>query len=795
MTIPQAFDLAVHHHQAGRLAGAEALYRQILAVQPNHAEALRLLGGIAQQAGRHDLAVDLIRQAIVLHPKNPAAHFDAGQAYHNLGRMDEATAANRRAIELQPNFPEAHHNLSVGLRLRGQLHEAIASCRRAIELKPNFPEALNNLGATLAGLGQFDEAIAAYRRAIELRPNFPEALNNLGVALMARRQFDEAVAACRRAIEFKPDFSEALNNLGNALRDQGQLDEAIAAYCRALQISPNFAEIHNNLGAVLRRRGRVDEAIAACRRALDLKPNYPEAHNNLGNALQDRCEFHEAAAACRRALELKPDFPEAHNNLGNALRDQGQLDEAVAAYRRALELHPGMTSARNNMGGALKDLGEIEAAIQAYRRALKSEDDDPAIHSNLIYTLHFRPSHGKRTITEQHRRWNRRFSDPLKRFILPHANDRRLSRRLRIGYVSADLRDHPVGRFVLPLLERHDRERFEILCYSGVARSDWVTERLHAQTGKWRNTVGASDARLAEMIREDEVDILVDLALHTAGNRLPMFARQPAPVQVTWLGYPGSTGLPGIAYRLTDAHMDPLGSCSRRTACSAEEPVRLPDCWCCYDPADDCPEIHALPALSAEGVTFGSLNNFAKVNEGVLALWARVLKAVKGSRLLMFCPEGRARERVRGIFAKLGIAAERVELVGFVPRWEYLSLYQRIDIALDPFPCNGMTTTCDALWMGAPVLTLPGAIPVSRAGLSLLSTIGLDELAANSEEGYVRIAVALARDLPRLADLRSTLRPRMLASPLMDAPRFARNVEAAYQSMWERWRPGRASIR
>jgi protein O-GlcNAc transferase len=303
--------------------------------------------------------------------------------------------------------------------------------------------------------------------------------------------------------------------------------------------------------------------------------------------------------------------------------------------------------------------------------------------------------------------------------------------------------------------------------------------------------VGVSDARLAEMIREDKVDILVDLAMHTAGNRLPVFARQPAPVQVTWLAYPGSTGLPSIGYRLTDARMEPPGE---NPAWSAEEPVRLPDCWCCYQPADQSPEINALPALSTEFVTFGSLNNFAKVNERVMGLWAQVLEAVPRSRLVMLCPEGSARERVRAYFGVRGIATGRVELVGTLPRHEYFSHYRRIDLGLDSFPCNGMTTTCDALWMGVPVLTLPGEIPFSRVGLSLLSSVGLEALAASSKEDYVRIAVKLAGDLQRLAELRATLRPHMEASPLMDAPRFARNVEAAYRSMWRRWRNGPPSI-
>ena len=650
MTIPEAFQIAVQRHRAGRLAEAEALYRQILAAQPRHAEALHLLGVIAQQAGRHDLAVELIRQALGIHPNNPAAHSNLGEAYRKLGRLDEAMSAYRRALELQPNYPEAY----------------------------------NNLGHALTEQGRFEEAIAEYRRGLELRPD-----------------------------------ADAYNRLGAALTDQGALDEGIAAYRRALELQPDCLEAHNNLGIALRRRGRLDEAISTL----------------------------------RRALELKPDSPEALNNLGNTLRDQGQLDEAAAAFRRGLEITP----------------------------------DNPRMHSNLVLTLLYHPGHGARAIAEEQQRWSRQFSDPLKPYVHPHANDRNPERRLRVGYVSPDFREHAVGRYLLPLFERHDRERIEIFCYSGVARPDWLTERLRAQTGGWRNTAGIPDARLAEMIRADGVDILVDVALHTAGNRLPVFARQPAPVQATWLGYPGSTGLQSIGYRLTDNHMEPPGSRSRGTEWSAEEPVRLPDCWCCYQPVGDSPEVNELPALSADGVTFGSLNNFAKVNEAVLALWARVLGAASGSRLLMFCPEGRGRARVLAFFGARGIAADRVDFVVYQPRREYMSLYQRIDLGLDPFPCNGMTTTCDSLWMGVPVVTLPGEMPFSRAGLSLLSNVGLGELAASSADDYVRIAADLARDLPSLAERRATLRARMQASPLMDAPRFACHVEAAYREMWRAW--------
>jgi protein O-GlcNAc transferase len=822
--------MGLQHHRAGRLADAEALYRQILAVQPRHADALHFLGLIAHQVGRHELAVEWIRQAIVFDPNNPVAHSNLGEACRAIGRLDEAVAACRRALELTPDFPNAHLNLGNAFRERGQLDEAVAAYRRALHFKPDYPEAQSNLGNALRDRGQLDEAVAAHRRALQLQPDYPAAHNNLGAALAEQGQLDKAVAAYRRALELKSDYPEALHNLGNALRERGQLDEAAAAFRKALEIKSDYPEARNNLGVVLAEQGQLDEAVAVCRRALELRPDNPEAHNNLGAALKDLGQLDEAVAVCRRALELRPDYAEACNNLGNALKARGQLEEAAAAYRQsialqpdnpetynnlgsalagrgqfdeavaacrhALELNPDYPDAHNNLGDALKDQGELDEAIGAFRRALQLKPKYALAHSNLVFTLHFHPDHNERTISEEHQRWNRQFSDPLKQFFRLQANDPAVARRLRIGYVSPDFRDHPAGRYVLPLLERHDRERFDVLCYSGVLRPDWMTERLRAPAGparnasrsdaggEWRSTVGVPDARLAEMIREDGVDILVDLAMHTAGNRLPMFARQPAPVQVTWLAYPGSTGLPSIGYRLTDAWMDPPGE---EPAWSAEEPVRLPDCWCCYDPVGETPEINELPALSAQGVTFGSLNNFAKAHKGVLALWARVLEAVKGSRLVMLCPEGSARERVRAFFGARGIAVERVELVGYLPRWEYLRLYQRIDLGLDPFPFNGMTTTCDALWMGVPVLTLPGEMPASRAGLSLLSSVGLGELAASSEEDYVRMAVELAGNLPRLADLRATLRARMQASPLMDAPRFARNVESAYRSMWQAW--------
>jgi len=850
VTIPQAFELALQRHQAGRLAEAEALYRQILVAQPNHSDALHLLGVIAQQRGHHDLAAEWIRRAIELDPNHPAAHCNLGEAYRCQGRLEEAVAEFRHALRLKPDYPEAHSNLGNTLRNLGRLGEAIAAYRRAAELNPAFLEAHINSGNTLRDLGRFDEAVAAYRRALELKPAIPEVLNDLGNALTEGRQFDEAIAnyrralelkpdflgalnnlgnalreradpegaiaACRRALELRPDFPEALNNLGNALRDLGRLDEAVAAYHRALELNPRFAAAHINLGNALRellrpdeaianyRRalelkpdfpetlgnlgnalsdlGRLDEAIANYRRALELKPGFCEAHNNLGNALRDLGRLDEAIASYRRALELKPDYAEAHNNLGNALRDQGQLDDAAAASRRALELKPDYPEAFNNLGVALAAKGEIEESIAAFRHALRLKPEHAATRSNLIYTLLFLPGDHRASISEECRRWNQLFGEPQRQIVRPQANARSSERRLRIGYVSPDFRDHVVGRNLMPLFRRHDRRNFEIACYSGVVRPDDLTNEFRQRADIWRSTVGVGDDALAEMIRRDGVDILVDLAQHLAGNRLPVFTRTPAPVQVSFAGYPESAGVDAIERRISDRYLE---ADSAGEGIGGEERMSLIDSFWCYDPCGFEVEVNELPAAATGKVTFGCLNNFCKVNEPLLKLWARVLRKVTDSRLILLSKIGSHRRRTEEAFLKEGIEIHRVEFVDFRPRREYLELYHRLDIVLDTFPYNGHTTSLDALWMGVPVVSLAGNTPVSRAGLSQLTNLGLPELAAHSESEYVNIAESLARDLPRLVELRSTLRGRMEHSVLMDAPHFARSIEAAYREMWQ----------
>ena len=637
----------------------------------------------------------------------------------------------------------AHHQA-------GRLQAAEQLCRQILAVEPQQAGAWHLLGVVAYQLGRHEAAIEQIERAIALDGNQAAFHNSLGTALQQRRKLDEAIACYRRALELKPDFAAVYNNLGIALKDQGKLDEAAACHRRTLELLPEFAGAHNNLGNFLQDQGKLDEAAACHRRAVELNPDYAEAHNSLGYALKGLGRLDEAVACFRRALELKPGYAQAYNNLGNVFSDQGKLDEAVACHRRAVELKP--------------DYAEAD--------------------SNLVYTLNFCPGYDARSIYEEHRRWNRQHAQPLATFIAPHANDRSPDRRLRVGYVSPDFRGHPVGRFLLPLLQSHDHQRFEIFGYASVRVADAITARCRGLVDVWRDALGWSDGQLARTIREDRIDVVVDLTMHMAHGRLLALARKPAPVQVTYLAYCGTTGLATIDYRLTDPYLDPPG---QNEAFYTEQTLHLPETYWCYAPLSATPPVEPLPAAQAGVVTFGCLNNFCKVSGRALDTWSRLMQRVPSSRLLLHAQPGSHRDTVRDHLARQGIAPERLTFSGTLPVVQYLGLYGRIDVALDPFPYGGGATTCDALWMGVPVVSLAGTTAVGRGGVSILTNVGLPELIARDEAEYVRIAAELAGDLSRLGQLRATLRDRMQQSPLMDAPRFARNIEAVYRRIWRQW--------
>jgi predicted O-linked N-acetylglucosamine transferase (SPINDLY family) len=738
-TIPELLAEGRQCQRAGDVRRAEQIGRQILQADPSNSEALHLLGVALHASGRLAEAVDQYQEALRVDPTRAEAWNDLGAARAVQGQLDEAVAAFRRVLELDPDHAAAHHNLGNALRIQGSPEEAVPHFRQALQLNPSYADAHHNLGIALLQQLQLDEALACFQQALRLKPNFAAAQ-----------------ASLQRARQLNPDTPEFHNARGNVLAKAGRLGEAIAAYRHALRLKPTLAETYSNLGIALCRQGQLDEGIAAFEQALRLKPDYAGAHNNLGIHLCRKGLTDEAIASIQRALRLKPDYANAYKNLGTALKDQGRLDEAIAYYQRARQLKP----------------------------------DEQTFHSALLGSLHYHPGYDGRALFEEHRRWEREHAQPLARGARPFANDPSPERRLRIGYVSPDFCDHVVGRNVWPLLRHHDHSQFAVTLYANLTPGDAMTGQFQKCADHWCGIAGWPDDRVADRVRQDGIDVLVDLALHTAGNRLLVFARKPAPVQVTFAGYPGTTGLGAIDYRLTDPYLDPPGPDGGRYA---EQSYRLQHSFWCYDPQGDEPAV-APPALDKGFITFGCLNNFCKVNDVVLDLWAEVLGAVAGARLLLLAKQGGHRQRTLDFLGRRGIAAGRVEFISPQPRPEYLALYHRLDIGLDTFPYNGHTTSLDSFWMGVPVVTLVGQTVVGRAGLSQLTNLGLGDLAAATPGEFVRLAADLAGDLPRLTALRAGLRERLKQSPLMDATGFARAIEQAYREMWRTWCAGQSTI-
>ncbi|MGD0540660.1 MAG: tetratricopeptide repeat protein [Tepidisphaeraceae bacterium] len=820
-TLEQSLVEAMRHQQAGRLDEAENLYRRILARHPDSADALHLLGVLCAQRGRNQEGVELIRQAISRRPQVAGFHANLGHALLAAKSIEEAAKAYRDAARLNPKDAELQIQLGTSLKAIGRLDEAVACARQALTLNPKSAKAEYLLGAALQGQGELEGAVEAYRRAGALEPNSAPAQNHLGNIFRSMRRLDDAIACYRRALTIqlddadawsslaiatlkngepaeaidcakkalaiRPDFAQAISVLADALREAGRFDEAIAEYQRVIALRPGSAENYNNLAVALRGRERLEEALAAVDKALALRPDLALLWSNRGGLLRNLNRAGEAIAALRRALQIDPDSFEGNFNLAKNLIDVGRIDQAMPLARRCVELNPQSSEARNTMANALKEMGQVDKAIEQFDRALELHPDDAVVRSNRLYTLYFDTRCSQADLLAEHCDWADHYAQPLKPSIRPHENDRDPDRRLRIGYVSPNFNLHPVGRFLSPLLAAHDHERFEIYCYASVGLFDGFTTRMQSYADVWRDIRALSNEEAAEVIRNDRIDILVDLTMHMAKNRMLLFARKPAPVQATYLAYAGTTGLDTIDYRITDPHLDPPGSSDEYYT---ERSIHLAETYWCYEPPIDLLEMAPLPAATKGFITFGCLNNFCKNTAEALQAWCRILAAVPNSRLLLHAATGSHRDAVRQRLSDSGIDPNRVSFMGKIPLPQFMQQHQIIDIGLDPFPYVGGTTTCDALWMGVPVVTLRGQTAISRGGASIMTNIGLPELIAESPEQYVRIAVELATDLPRLIHLRGNLREKMRTSPLMDAPRFARDMEAAYRQMWRNWCQG-----
>jgi protein O-GlcNAc transferase len=644
MTHEQAIERALAHHRAGELREAETLYRQVLAENPNHADALHLLGLVGHAAGQHDAALELISRAIAIAPKTAVYHVSLAQVH-----------ASRRAYEL-----------------------AEKSLRRVIELGAGDFNITENLGLCLHAQGRMEEALKCFREVADAMPESGAAVARVGGMLLLLNRADEAVNMLKRAVALEPNSAGTSSNLGAALGLAGKLEEAAEALRKAVQLEPRFAEGHHNLANALRELGVVEEALAHFRQAIAIKPDYPAANSGLLLTLQ---------------------------------------------YR----------------------------------------DEDPAV------------------IAQEHQQWERRVTGG-EAIAARHDNDRTPGRRLRVGYVSPDFRRHAVTHFFDPLLAAHDPAAVEVFCYSNALAGDDVTARLKGMAHHWRDVARMNDEQLCAAVRADRIDILVDLALHSGSNRLAAFARKPAPVQVSYLGYCSSPGLSAIDWRFSDEILDGGGG-----AWGPEKAWRLDGGFCCYSPLDEMPEVREPPAVRNGFVTFASFGALAKVTEKMLEVWARILSSVGKDRLLIQAKgadQSGVRERYARFFEARGVSRDRIEMRGSESMAQYVQRVRDVDVCLDSYPFAGHTTTCHSLYLGVPVVSLFGDLPLSRVGLSLLSRLELRDLAVSSLREYEAKAVELAGNVDRLVELRRTLREQFASSPLMNGRRLARQVELGYQRMW-----------
>lgn len=744
-------------------------------------------GMALEQQGRPQEALRCYDSAVALMPGFARAHFNRGTILLDGGDAREALEAFTRAVRYKPDSAGAHFNLGAAHAQLDQ-HEAAASAyREALALKPQFAEAEMALGAALEELQQDEAAVASYRRALEIDPAYAEAYDKLVRILSQSERFDELADIYHRMLETDPHNVDWLNNLGAVQRKLGRFKDSADSFSQAVAANPEDALAHNNLGATLRALGRLQEAVESYRRALAIRPNFIEAHHNLANLLSELGDADSAVSSYRRALAINPDFAESLTAMGAVLQTQGRFDEAVELHRQALTVRPGYAVAHSNLGNALQDLGQLESSLESTRRALEIQPDLIDAHNSLLFVHNYLADQPVAHLLAQ----ARRFGDIIARRARPAQawdNTPDPHRRLRVGLVSGDLCAHPVGYFLEGVLAAlaSNAASLELFAYPTRSCDDELSQRLRACCRAWHPMVGLSDEDAAELIRHDEIDILIDLSGHTAFNRLPVFAWKPAPVQLSWLGYFATTGVQAMDYLLADPWTLPAGEESSFT----EKIWRLPETRLCFTPPRADVAVSPLPALTNGYVTFGCFNNLTKMNDAVVALWAQILNAVPASRLFLKArqlQQASAQREVIARFAAHGIEPGRLILENYAPRENYLAAYQKVDIALDPFPYPGGTTTVEALWMGVPVLTLAGERFLSRQGVGLMMNAGLAEWVAADPDDYLARAVEHAGDLQKLATLRAGLRSQVITSPIFDAPRFAKHFEAALRGMWQAW--------
>jgi predicted O-linked N-acetylglucosamine transferase (SPINDLY family) len=809
----------LRHHQAGRLDQAGTSYLNALAVQPNHPEVLHLLGILRSRQGSSLEAVELITKAIAIKPDFAEAHSNLGVTLRYLQRYEEALISYDKAITLKPDYAEAHNNRGVGLQDLKRLDEAVASYDKAIALRPDYAEAHYNRGNGLQQLKRHGEAIASYDKAITLKPDYAEAYNNRGTALQELNRPAEAVASYDAAIALKPAYAEAHYNRGYNLQDLNRHEDAVASYDKAIALKPGYAEAYYNRGNGLQQLKRHEEAVVSYAKAIALRPDYAEAHNNLGNALQYLKRDEEAVASYDKAIALKPNYAEAYNNRGNALQHLECSEEAVASCDKAIALKPDYAEAHYNRGNALLDLKRPEEAVASYDRVLSIEPDHRYSLSGIL------------DVAQRICDWPRaaRLSESLKECVMDKAQiitpfvllgncddpwlhlqcARKYIRnkvttqprpfwdgtvwrheRIRIAYLSADFWEHATAFLIAGLLESHDRSRFEVIGVS-FGRDDHgdMRTRLVGAFDQFHEVGSETDLEVAKLLHELEIDIAIDLKGYTRDARPEILAHRPAPIQVSYLGYPGTMGAEFIDYVIADQIVLPFDQQPFYT----ERIVHLPECYqvndCSRRTSEHTPTRREV-GLPDQGFVFCCFNANYKITAPVFDVWMRLLGAVEDSVLWLLGDSAPAKQNLRREAIARGVNPARLVFADRRPAEEHLARHRLADLFLDTLPVNAHTTASDALWAGLPILTCRGEAFAGRVAASLLDAVGLAQLVTDSLQSYEALALRLATDAALLGRLRGKLAKNRLSYPLFDTDRFRCHIEFAYVKMWELWQRG-----
>lgn len=790
-----------------KFVDALALYESVLEKDSTSVEAYIGKGICLQMQNMGRLAFDSFAEAIRLDPQNACALTHCGILYKDEGRLVEAAESYQKALRADHSYKPAAECLAIvltdlgtSLKLANSTQEGIQKYYEALKIDPHYAPAYYNLGVVYSEMTQYDTALSCYEKAAMERPMYAEAYCNMGVIYKNRGDLESAIACYERCLAVSPNFEIAKNNMAIALTDlgtkvklEGDINQGVAYYKKALYYNWHYADAMYNLGVAYGEMLKFDMAIVFYELAFHFNPHCAEACNNLGVIYKDRDNLDKAVECYQMALSIKPNFSQSLNNLGVVYTVQGKMDAAASMIEKAIVANSTYAEAYNNLGVLYRDAGNIILAIEAYEQCLKIDPDSRNAGQNRLLAMNYINEGNDDKLFEAHRDWGRRFMR-----LYPQNtswdNSKDPGRPLVVGYVSPDYFTHSVSYFIEAPLVYHDYANYKVVVYSAVVKADAKTirfrERVIKKGGIWRDIYGIDEKKVASMVREDKVDILVELTGHTANNKLGMMACRPAPVQVTWIGYPNTTGLPAIDYRITDSLADPPDTKQKHV----EELVRLPECFLCYTPSPEAGPVSPSPAGSNGFVTFGSFNNLAKITPKVLQIWARILCAVPNSRLVVkckpFCCDS-VRQRFLSILEQLGLESLRVDLLPLILlNHDHMQAYALMDISLDTFPYAGTTTTCESLYMGVPCVTMAGSVHAHNVGVSLLNKVGLGHLIAKNEDEYVKLALDLASDVTALSNLRTSLRERMSKSPVCDGPNFTVGLESTYRSMWHRYCKG-----